>query len=500
MMIACSVLAAGKTVTISGKVTDARTGKGIAGVPVCDGTRIVLTGRGGKYKLATSTTTCHNVFVITPAQYEFNFGKYGGWADFVALDTTCRKQTANFVLQPRTGDVSKCRLLVLGDPQQMSSRPHSIASWTYVSNALADYKSSWTGAPLYAVSLGDMVTNEIEVPGKAEAYLEKQAKSGIGFFCVPGNHDHVQKAPTYYKSVEEFCRWFGPYNYAFNVGGVHCIFLDTCAWRETPDSKFEEGFNAEALAFLREDLALVDISTPVMIFTHCPVTKTYGGKIKDALGLAQALKLLEGRNVEMWYGHIHFNANWSYTPEELAQYATGLKSLGSHLVARCGGNWACSGEITRDGAPRGFVELDIAGSDIHWQYHSIDPNYADDMMLMAPGTFAADSLEGLDNSALYCNVYMWDNSWGTPEVWIDGKCAGTMTRLTSGKYDAYFDPMYAHFYPQWQAAGLTKAREEPAKSYDNSHLFEFVPEAGVRAAEVRVRDKWGEMHSSAVNW
>ena len=117
---------------VSGKVTDASTGKAISGVQVSDGIQIVSTDKRGRYSLQSDCSAARNVFVIMPSEYDFSVNEWGGWADYRAIDTTAVKQTVDFKLTPRDDVDGKVRFLLLGDPQQMSSRPHSGLSWKYV--------------------------------------------------------------------------------------------------------------------------------------------------------------------------------------------------------------------------------------------------------------------------------------------------------------------------------------------------------------------------------
>ena len=483
---------------VHGTVRNASTGAPIAGVPVSDGMQIVQTGADGAYAFTSNLKISQNVFVIMPSEYEFSANQYGGWNDHKLLDITKNDQQIDFALTPRKDSGDNYRILLLGDPQQMSSRPHSGISWTYVCNAINAYRSS-VSVPLYQISLGDMVTNEIEVPGMAEAYLSTQKTSGVLTFSVPGNHDHVQKADNYYYSVSEFSHWFGPYNYAFNLGKQHFVFLDSVAWKDDGSHSYDETLNEQAITFLEKDLALVPTDTPVHIFTHCPLTKKQNAGFPSPSSNARMVKALAGREVNMWYGHIHYNSNYQYTDAELSSRASGVKSLGSHLVSRCGGCWSCSGEICKDGTPRGFVELDIKGKDIHWQFHSIDMNYPHTMNSLVPGRFAGESLSGVDNNALYCNVYLWDNKWGVPEVWAGGSKVATMTRVVKST-DATYDPLYQHFYNIWKAQGLMEVRDEPPGSSENNHLFKYIPSSTVKDVQIRVTDRWGDVHTLDVKW
>ena len=212
------------------------------------------------------------------------------------------------------------------------------------------------------------------------------------------------------------------------------------------------------------------------------------------------LKALEGRRVNFWYGHIHYNSNYSYTASELNSKASGVKSIDSHIVSRCGGCWSCSGEICKDGTPRGFVELDIEGTESHWQFHSIDSNYPHTMNAYVPGLFKGESMVNYNKDALYCNVYLWDNLWSKPEVWVDGTLIGTMDKACKSGTDAVNDPLYQHFYTIWKAQGLMEARDEPSSASENNHLFKFTPDPSVHKVQIRVKDRWGDSHSQDVEW
>lgn len=210
------------------------------------------------------------------------------------------------------------------------------------------------------------------------------------------------------------------------------------------------------------------------------------------------MQALVGRKVEFWYGHIHTNVNYSLTAAEIAKYAPGVLSLGSHIVARCGGTWDCSQEICTDGSPRGWLELDIDGTSSTWNYHSIEADYPSVMKAYAPGQFKGEGLAKYDATALYINIYSWDNSWSQPQVTVGGTTSD-MTKVTQNK-DAAYDPMYQHFYPIWKAEGKMATRDVTPDDSDNMHLFKYVPASGVKSAEVSVKDKWGKTHTMTVTW
>lgn len=477
---------------VLGRITDSESGKGIAGVVVSDGLQCVVTDAEGNYSMESDLEVAKNVFPVIPSGYEASFAADGTFNTYAKL----RKDSTNrcdFKLT-HAENPDEYTMLFLGDPQVMSSRPHSIESWEYVNTRLAEIRRSTTGA-LYQILLGDMVVNEIEVPGKAENYLAILAKGGIKSFHVPGNHDHVQSAMNYYDSIIKYSDYFGPYNYAVNIGKVHYIFLDSVAWNE---KKYSTGFNQEALSFLVSYIRHVPQDEPLMICTHCPVTRTYGRKYPSSIGYNELISALRGYSVTFWYGHIHFNSFSAYDSSTLAEYAPGLKALDSNVVGRCGGSWACSGPVLRDGCPRGVVEMKVKGTKVEWHWKSIDPDYPDDFNVYLPGQFKGEGFS--DDSALYCNVYLWDQNSPAPELWVDGTKAGDFRLCTCASYPAVADPLYAYYYPGWADSGVTGFRKEPPMDYDNDHLFSIIPPSGCTKAEIRVADRWGNVLVREVCW
>lgn len=465
---------------LSGRVTDANSGRPVKGAVVSDGGICVQTDRNGEYRIESDSA--RTVFVVIPSGYKVPFDERGMYSGFHRVDTSSPENRCDFRLEPCSGKTDSYTMLVLGDPQVMSSRPHSGESWEWVTKELDEYRKSVDG-DLYQILLGDMVVNEIEVAGRAEAFIGTLSKSHINTLCVPGNHDHIYHEKDYRVATSKYVEYFGPYNYALNIGKVHYVFIDT------PSS--EAGIIDESFRFLEEDLKFVPKDVPVVICTHCPMTRSYGGRYPsaDLPNYRKTMEVLRGRRVCFWYGHIHFNSFWSYSRGELKEWAPGVRSLESNVVGRCGGSWACSGEIGRDGSPRGIVEMKVRGKRLSWRYRSLDANYPDDFNIILPGTFRGEGVA--DDDALYCNVYAWDEKWGLPELWKDGRKIGTMERCT-GKYRSVADPLYSHWYPIWKAMGVKGFRDEFPREYDNSHLFKFSHSGGLEGAEIRIRDRWGK--------
>lgn len=492
LLLPLSVVSA-RTIDIKGSVKDSE-GRAVVGAVVSDGVQCVRTAGNGRFRMKSDSDVSRTVFVVVPSEYEIPVDRYGKFSSYVLIDGERDAQRADFTLVRRSEPCGHYFMIYEGDPQAMSSRPHSIESWKWVSSALAQYRGTFE-LPVYHTILGDMVTNEIEVPGRAGDFLSGLEKTGLSTFCLPGNHDHIRSAANFKDATAGYVKYFGPYNYAANIGQVHYVFLDDCAWdKEYGKHSYCIGFNDETLAFLESDLAFVPKDVPVVISTHCPVTKTFNaGFPKKVLNYDKFIGLLQGRNVNLWYGHTHIYSTYPYTDVELAEHAPGVASIESHVVGRVGGAWSCSGEITMDGSPRGVVVMEVDGKNISWFFHSLDPEYMDDMNVYVPGTV------GPDREAVYCNVFFWDPLWETPRWYEDGEQKGIMSKCTEDR-DACNDPLYVYMYERWEKEGRIGERKEPSKPTYCNHLFKIVPSAGVRSGEIRFKDRFGGEHSYKVSW
>jgi 3',5'-cyclic AMP phosphodiesterase CpdA len=134
------------------------------------------------------------------------------------------------------------------------------------------------------------------------AQILKSARAGEQFF-VPGEHDVFTDDAKLY--LERFGgknpRGAGWHSYTFK--GVHFVGLNNVA-NLKPGGLGSLG--AEQLAWLKDDLAAVGDSTPVVIYAHVPLWTIYpkwGWGTEDS---AEALKLLRRfASVTVLNGHIH---------------------------------------------------------------------------------------------------------------------------------------------------------------------------------------------------
>jgi Icc protein len=96
-------------------------------------------------------------------------------------------------------------------------------------------------------------------------------------YTVPGNHDLFGIIPSrsrvpathplYNRGM--YHHYLGPDYYSFNHGGVHFIGLNSI---QPDDSAYYGGVDSLQLAWLTRDVAAVPTATPIVMFSHIPLT------------------------------------------------------------------------------------------------------------------------------------------------------------------------------------------------------------------------------------
>lgn len=470
----------------SGIVTDSATKKGIPGVVVSDGINCVETDEDGVYYLPAETGKCRSIFVITPSGYEPAM-KDCNFAGYVLRDLKSDKsERYDFELKKRRAPADKFKMLFIADIQINRNGKFYEVGKTFFQGVKDLYSNE--ALPTYTISLGDCVystSGRDAVTESMQEYRSYVALSGIPTFNVIGNHDHFPQAKApFYEASSGYVSQMGPNNYAVNIGGVHFIMLDSMDWSNDPaaDKAMTSGFNEEVLSFLENDLKFVSKDTPVMICLHTNVVRYHNNYGTETLNQDRFFNLLKGYSVNVWYGHEHHNYNYSYTASELSKY--GIKSLDAHCVVRSCGSLFMNGRVfSEDGIPWGVVEMTVDGKDVKWRYRSIDyvcpgtsfkADFPDDVLAFGP------DISG--DSYVYCNPYMHDNLWSTPEWWENGVKKCNMTDMSGTKAA---DP-----YVLWSYKNVLKLDYDDDPQY-RFHLFRAKPTAGVKSGEVHVKDRFG---------
>lgn len=495
-----------------GFVTDATSGEGIADVVVSDGINCVKTGADGSYYLPADPGKCRTVFVITPADYEPAMKDciFDGYQHHALGTTQCVRH--DFSLSKRKVSSDKFKALFVADIQINKNGQFYDVAKEFFKGVGSLYGAE--PLPTYMFSLGDCVYSTAgrdAVSQSMEDYKSFVALSGVPTFNVIGNHDHFPQAwASFTEATSGYVQALGPVNYAVNIGKVHVVILDDMAWGEdaTKAEAFYDGFNDETLAFLKNDLALVPAGKPVFVCLHVPITRFHNSYKSTTYRHTEFMNALSGRDVHVWYGHVHNNYNYVYNSSEISKY--GIKSLESHSVVRSCGQLFQSGRIlSADGIPWSVIEVSVDGTDIRWHQKTFSytcPNtsykaaYPDDVLAYGPnqagGPFkdpdtGVTKTDTSMSDYVYCDPYMHDNLWKTPEWWENGRKVCDMEDMHN---ILGLEPLAL-----WTYENIQKILYDASFQY-RYHLFRAKPTPGVKSGEVHVTDRFGEEYVRQISW
>jgi hypothetical protein len=232
----------------------------VSGVVVSNQVDAVITDAAGRYRLPADETTI--VFVSVPTDWQ----TVGSWWLAVA-----GSDSISFGLRPEPQPRS-FRFIHASDTH---IEPNNVDR-TRRFRALADSLD-----PALTLLAGDLIRGAAsQQEPRARGYFElflAEMKLRAPHWTVPGNHDHFGIIPSrshvpathplYNRGM--YRHYLGPDYYSFNYGGVHFIALNTV---QPDDSAYYGGVDSVQLAWLTRDVAALPASTPIVTFSHIPLT------------------------------------------------------------------------------------------------------------------------------------------------------------------------------------------------------------------------------------
>ena len=349
--------------TLYGIITDKQSGQAIENVVVSDGFSCVKSDKNGVYQIVRHDKSTM-VYLSIPAEYEIPVD-VGNHPAFFKRFTLAKDERFRHDFQLELlpgGKQTQFTLLALADIQVHDSndvdrfRDETIPD---INNLVPSLVNP------YGITLGDVTNkNNSAMWTKVRQAMTNQK---ITFMQCMGNHDHLNelspndhsKTTSYWKSVENFQKYFGPQNYSFTRGDVHFVVLDNCLHGEKPDNagathEYATGLYDWGYEWFLQDLSFIPKSKAVVLCCHIPFRDGGGDNHNNGRYRKEILNILsEYREAHILIGHTHCMYNWIHTVNG--------KRIQEHInAAVCGQMW--HGPIGRDGTPNGYGVYEFEGT------------------------------------------------------------------------------------------------------------------------------------------
>jgi hypothetical protein len=232
----------------------------LPGLVVSNQVDVVTTDAAGRYQLAADEKTI--VFLSVPTDWR-TVGP--SWRTAAGTDSI------NFGLraerQPRS-----FRFIHASDPHIDTAHVERVRRFRILADSLNPALTLLSGDLIYDAAS----QREARARGFFEMFVAEM-KLRAPFWTVPGNHDLFGIIPSrsrvpathplYNRGM--YRHYLGPDYYSFNYGGVHFIGLNSV---QPDDSAYYGGIDSLQLAWLSRDVAALPASTPVVMFSHIPLT------------------------------------------------------------------------------------------------------------------------------------------------------------------------------------------------------------------------------------
>ncbi len=427
-------------------------GKGLAGVVISDGYKVLATDKKGRFEFQPHPDAV-TLFISTPAGYEFLHEKKIA-RQYKQVNSLNFKKEIKFELKPLDKNDNEHQFIIWADPQVKNEKDlkkmfkHSVPD---VQKVVAD---AGPDALLHGITVGDIVWDKLDY---FPEYDKAVAQMGIPFFQCLGNHDMDLNSGDDAHSDVSFVNSYGPTYYSFNRGKAHYVVLDNVRYLGK-DKNYDGYIQQHQLDWLAKDLAYVPADNLVIICMHIPLHS--GTKNRDML-----YDLIKGRNVHVMSGHTHYNEN--IIENNIYEHNHGTV---------CGAWW--TGPICGDGTPNGYGVYTVKGSELSWHYKSTgkDPEH---QMSIAASDYNAEQKQ------ILVNIWNYDDAWKTAFA-IDGKPMGALEQFEG------FDPL-AYKTLLGPALPAIRGFAEPRKT---NHMFKALVPVTAKNIQVTVTDRFGKIFTN----
>jgi 3',5'-cyclic AMP phosphodiesterase CpdA len=352
-----------------------------------------------------------------------------------------------------------------------------------------DVAAELIGADIdFGIMVGDIMYDDLSL---FERYNAVVAGIGVPFHNVPGNHDMNYDSTGDEFSLETFQKYYGPAYYAFEVGKVSFIVLDTVDWlgpKGSSSGHYRGRLGERQLRWLGNYLKHVPDDRLIVMTMHIPFycVRSDGDRV-NVIDRAELFGLVEDRrHLLAIAGHMHVFEYDELGPE---QGWHGRALFPQVCCAAASGSWWNGPKDERgipttdqqDGSPNGYHMFHFEGTD--WSQRYKAAGFGDEYQLRISSPAGVLSGAEADTAAVVVNVFSGTKRW-TVEASID---RGEYVRMTQTvRTDPYFEKIrhdYAALFPEW------------VEAWPSSHIWLLpLPDglgSGVHTIRVRAVDDHG---------
>lgn len=495
------------------------TGQGIADVLVSDGDLITKTDANGYYWLNSKKRNAL-AFVILPTGYDVPTQKAMPqfWQP-CTLDAATVEQLDFQLLQTQNDS----HTLIVATDMHLANRNTPKDYVQFADNFVKELTTGYNAATgkVYCLNLGDFSWDGYWYSNNWALPECKQTVEDFKFqmWSIMGNHDNDPYVASDFGAEGPYRKYMGPVYYSMNIGGIHYIMLDDTEYTNVGASQgtigtrdYNRRFDANELAWLKEDLKLVDKSTPIIVGSHCPLYSYDGaGGVNVALqtgaDITNILGCFDGfQKVTFLTGHTHVNRNI-----QSPAYANVYEQ---NIAAVCGTWWWTyqygKNNVCTDGSPAGYKIFTVDGATTSWKYKATglpaerqfmtyDMNKVKEYWTTDATALKAFATVPLGNRAndyastgenvVYINVWAYEPGW-TVTATENG------TALEVKQIWGKRDPLHSISYDI--PRGAANAGELTFPSTYCMHMFETTASSATSALDIKVTDNFGNVYTETM--
>ena len=423
----------------------------LSGVIVTDGTNFTQTKKNGKFSFDIKDDA-EFVYIVTPAGYAGEWSS--GVPAFFKRAEGVKKFEFDLVKTETKGDYN---IVAVGDPQPYTEEHFSI----FAGEPLDDLSKTTRSLGLSAVgvALGDISWDK---PERLDDWKREIVRTGIPFYPVIGNHDHLRKQGGDLQSSAEYRKRMCPENYAFFIGDDVFFSVDNIIY--SAEKGYDEGYADHVLAFVRGVMKYVPADADVYVAQHSPLAGRDVGK--KILGTSDMLNLIEGHETLFLSGHNHLSKPYSY-----GNYVTE-----HNIPAICGTWW--DAYHCADGSPRGYKVYTKESDKLTWYYKAIGQDRNFQVEIFKPGQTLRHP------NSVVANVWDWDPDWKV-EWYEDGRYMGKMDKVEE------FSPLHiAEMKAKYEPLGKEPSSWKTTRV--GEHYFAATPSQYAKTVTVAVTGRFGQ--------